>query len=131
MSRRAELEARRQLLLARCEVQRTELSQQFARLRSAGVLGLAPLGAPAARLGTHAARHPLAWVIAIAGVLLLGRTREVLKVLMWARTAMAVAARVAQVVRFVASVRAARPGRAAKVPAHRAPGPEPPAAASG
>jgi hypothetical protein len=120
MSRRAELEARRQALLARCDLQRIELSRRFAALRAADVLGLPPLGATAAR-GGNAAHHPLAWVIAIAGVLLLGRTREVLKILVWARTALAVASRVAQVVRFVASLRAARPRpEGPKAPARRA-----------
>jgi hypothetical protein len=128
MSRRTDLEARRQVLLARCDLQRVELSRRFAELRSADVLGLPPLGAMAARAGGDAAHHPLAWVIAIGGVLLLGRTREVLKLLVWARTALAVASRVAQVVRFVVSLRGSRPRNArAKVPARRAREAEPPA----
>jgi hypothetical protein len=127
MSRRTDLEARRQVLLLRCDQQRVELSRQFAQLRSAGVLGLGSLGSRSGSAGGDAAHHPLAWVVAIAGLLLLGRTREVLKILVWARTALAVASRVAQVVRFVVSLRGAPPrsGRT-KVPAQRAPEPEPP-----
>jgi hypothetical protein len=125
MSRRTDLEARRQVLLLRCDQQRVELSRQFAKLRSAGVLGLPSFEGTTARA---AGGQPLAWVIAIGGLLLLGRTREVLKILVWARTALAVASRVAQIVRFVGSLRAARPhGGGAKVPAQRATQPEPPA----
>ena len=126
MSRRVELEARRRALLARCDVQRAELTRQFAQLRSAGLLGLPPLGASGPRAGGDAAHHPLAWVLAIGGILLLGRSREVLKILVWARTALALASRVAQVVRLVASLRAARPSRArSKSPARRDPEAEP------
>jgi hypothetical protein len=128
MSRRRDLEARRQVLLLRCEQQRAELSQQFARLRSRGLLGLPPLGATRAGPGAGAAQHPLAWVIAIAGLLLLGRTREVLKILVWARMLLGVASRVAQIARFVVSL---RPPRAAngrgKVAAQAAPDPDSPA----
>jgi hypothetical protein len=121
MSRRAELEARRRTLLERCDVQRAELTRQLTQLRAAGVLGLAPLGAGAARAGGNATRHPLAWALAIGAILLLGRTREVLKILVWARTALALASRVAQVVRLVASWRAPRPRtEGAKAPARRA-----------
>jgi hypothetical protein len=118
MSRRADLEARRQALLARCDQQRLELSRQAALLRSAGVLGLPSLGGTTARSSGDAWHHPLAWLIAIAGMLLLGRTREVLKILVWARTALGVAARVAQVVRFFVSLRPpGTPPARAKAPA--------------
>lgn len=128
MSRRSDLETRRQVLLLRCDQQRAELSRHFAQVRSAGVLGLPSLGGASGRAGVGLAHHPLAWLIAIAGLLFLGRTREVLKVLVWARTALAVASRVAQIVRFVGGMRAARTRRGReKVPARTAPEPEPPA----
>ncbi|MGB6606077.1 MAG: hypothetical protein WA747_09840 [Steroidobacteraceae bacterium] len=128
MSRRTDLEARRQVLLLRCDQQRAELSQRFAQLRAGGLLGLPPLEATRARSVGDAAQHPLAWVIAIAGLLLLGRTREVLKVLVWARTALGVASRLAQIARFLVSLRPppAREGHG-KVRAQAAPEPEPPA----
>jgi hypothetical protein len=126
MSRRADLEARRRTLLARCDVQRAELTRQLTELRAADVFGFAPFGAPRARPGDNAARHPLAWVIAIGGLLLLGRTREVVKLLVWARTVLAVASRVTQVVRLIASWRAARPpAKGASPPARSAPAPAP------
>jgi hypothetical protein len=117
MSRRTDLEARRQALLSRCAQQRVEMSRQLAQLRSAGVLGLPSLGAGGAWSTGDGRHHPLAWLIAIAGVLLLGRTREVLKILVWARTALGVASRVTQVVRFLVSLRPPRTPRGrAKVP---------------
>jgi hypothetical protein len=106
MSRRTELEARRRVLLARCDVQRAVLTREIAELRSAGVFGLPSLGGTHGRAGSDAAHHPLAWVLAIGGILLFGRTREALKIFVWARAALAVASRVAQVVRLVQHIRA-------------------------
>jgi hypothetical protein len=127
VSRRAGLEARRQVLLLRSDQQRVEMTRRLAQLRSAGVLGLPRLGATGAGAGRDARHHPLAWMIAIAGLLLLGRTREVLKILVWAQTALAVASRVTQVVRFVASLRPPRAHGRGKVRAPPAPRSEPPA----
>jgi hypothetical protein len=113
MSRRAELETRRRVLLERCEVQRAELTRQLTALRAADLLGLFPFGAAAARTAGSASRHPLAWVLAIGALLFFGRTREIVKILVWARAALAVASRVTQVVRLVANLRAAARPRAA------------------
>jgi hypothetical protein len=106
MTRMAELEARRRMLIARSEAQRVELAQRMAQLHqqsrpatlAAGVDG--GFAAPA--------RHPLAWIGALGALMLLGRTREVLKLLMWARTALAVASRTAQVLRMVRDLRRRR-----------------------
>ncbi len=108
MSRRTELEARRRVLLARCDLQRAVLTREIAELRSAGVFGLPSLGGTPGRAGSDAAHHPLAWVLAIGGILLFGRTREALKTSVWIRAApaLAVASRVAQVVRLVQHIRA-------------------------
>jgi hypothetical protein len=121
MSRRAELEIRRRVLLERCEVQRAELSRQLSALRAPDLLGLFPFGAAAARTAGSAARHPLAWVLAIGALLLFGRTREIVKVLVWARAALGVASRVTQVVRLVANLRAAARPRAADRPGTKPP----------
>jgi hypothetical protein len=126
VSRRADLEARRQVLLERCDQQRVAMTQRLAQLRSAGLPGLPHLWDSGARGGRDARHHPLAWMIAIAGLLLLGRTREVLKILVWAQTALAVASRVAQVVRFVVSLRPPRAQGGGKVRAPSAPRGEPP-----
>ena len=85
MTRMAELQARRWMLIARCEAQRAELAQRLAQLHQQSL----------------PARHPLAWIAALGALMLLGRTREVLKLLMWARVALSVAARVAQLLRLI------------------------------
>jgi hypothetical protein len=110
VSRRAELEARRRLLLARCEAQRLDLARRFASLRSIrrGFQGLRE-----GDEGQRASRHPLAWIAALAGLTLLGRTRDVLTLLAWARTALSIASRAAQLLSFVGEVRTRRAGRRA------------------
>ncbi len=113
MSRLAELEMRRSALLARCEVQRVELAQRIATLHAPGGAGF---GSAAAGDGARAARHPLAWIAALAGMALMGRTRDVLTVLAWVRTALTVGARVAQLLGLINTVRARRSGRRAGVP---------------
>ncbi|HYM27873.1 MAG TPA: hypothetical protein VET66_06970 [Steroidobacteraceae bacterium] len=110
MSRLAELEMRRAALLARCEVQRVELAQRVGALRTAGGAGL---GAVAG--GARAAHHPLAWIAALAGMALMGRTRDVLTVLAWVRTALTVGARIAQLLGLINTVRARRSARRAGV----------------
>ena len=106
MTRSADLEARRRALLARCEAQRAELAHRIAQLRLEAPGPGAAL--PAGR--AHMARHPLAWVVALGAVLLLGSTREVLSVLGWARTALSLASRAAQVLRLVRHARASGGG---------------------
>jgi len=100
MSRMGELEARRRMLIARCEAQRAELAQRMAQLhRHSRPATLAAGGAGA--LSTAPARHPLAWIGVLGALMLLGRTREVLKLLMWARMALTIVTRSAQVLRLV------------------------------
>lgn len=110
MSRRAELEARRRVLLERCTAQRSDLAQRFANLRGVG-RGLAGLGA--AGEGERPARHPLAWIATLAALSFFGRTRDVLTVLAWVRTALSIASRAAQVLGMVGEVRARRTARRA------------------
>lgn len=100
---------RRSALLARCEVQRVELAQRVAALHAPG--GAAVAGGGSAR----AARHPLAWIGALAGLALMGRTRDVLTVLAWVRTALTVGARVAQLLGLINTVRERRGARRAAV----------------
>jgi hypothetical protein len=107
VSRMAELEARRQTLLALCEVQRIELARRIAQLPGdpdrAGAAGAQILRA-LARPG----RHPLAWIATLAALSLLGRTRNVLTLLAWVRTALTLADRVAKVVGIVSALRSRR-----------------------
>jgi hypothetical protein len=78
MMRRTELEARRLALLARCEAQRAEIA---ARIRQLSPRGWARAAASAAAGGGRARRHPLAWLIAVAGVLLLRNPRSAMMLL--------------------------------------------------
>lgn len=108
MTRIAELEARRRMLIARCEAQRVELAQRMAQLHQLSRPGTLAAGADGG-LGAPA-RHPLAWIGVLGALMLLGRTREVLKLLVWARTALAVASRAAQLMRLVRDLRRRRAG---------------------
>ena len=103
MSRLQQLEARRRMLLRRCEAQRDELAARLAQLTPGAVLrgaadaaGIAPL------------RHPLAWAAALAAMLFFGRTREVLTFVMWVRSALALAGRAARLARLIGQLRAPR-----------------------
>lgn len=98
MSRLQTLEARRRVLIERCEQQRVELAQRLGRLNPDARMHGSGAGAPA--------RHPLAWVAALAGVMLLGRTRDVLTLLVWLRTALSLAAGASKLLRLVAKWRA-------------------------
>jgi hypothetical protein len=113
VTRMRELEARRQMLLVRCEAQRAELAQRMAQLHRQS--RPATLAAGAGGM-TSPARHPIAWIGVLSALMLLGRTREVLKLLIWARTALTVASRTAQMLRMVRDLRrrrSAAPRRAA------------------
>ncbi|HEY4750418.1 MAG TPA: hypothetical protein VIH60_08530 [Steroidobacteraceae bacterium] len=111
MSRLAQLEARRLVLLARCEAQRAELGERAAELTALPRRWLKGglLGGSAAGAGVRPTNHPLAWIAALAGAMLLGRTREVLTFMVWARTALSMVSRVTQVLALVGAVRKMRP----------------------
>jgi hypothetical protein len=110
VKRRAELETRRRALLARCEAQRAELSWRLAQLSPrrwtrAWAEGLQGAGAGGARTQ---GRHPLAWAVAAAALLLLRRPREALTMLARARGALSLITRAAQVLSLVGSLRRRR-----------------------
>jgi hypothetical protein len=110
VKRLSELEARRRELLTRCEAQRAELSWRFAQLGprrwAQAVAGSAAAGAVGALRSQS--RHPLAWVVAVAALLLLRRPREALSLLVRAGGALAFAARATQVLRLVRGLRRRR-----------------------
>jgi hypothetical protein len=108
MSRLKQLEARRHVLLARCDEQRDELAVRLKELDPVTVLRGAGAGGALAGL-----RHPLAWAAALAGLLLIGRTRQVLTFILWVRAALGVAGRAAHLVRTLMQLRAPRAGRRA------------------
>ena len=100
MSRLKQLEARRRVLLERCDEQREELAARIDAFSPAALLQ----GAGIAQL-----RHPLVWT-ALAAMLLFGRTRKALKIILWMRGALAFARRAADLVRRLSELRAARAG---------------------
>ena len=105
MSRLRHLETRRRQLLQRTGEEREELAARLAALDPVTVLRGAAQTLP------HL-RHPLAWAATLAGLLLLGRTREVLTFILWIRSALALAGRAAQLVRLLTELRAPRAPRA-------------------
>jgi hypothetical protein len=102
VNRMTELYVRRRVLIERCQVQRAELADRVAELNG-GPLRWA-LGGVAARGG----RHPLAWIAALAGLVLLRRPRQALELLAWTRTALTVLSRLSQVMGVVAALRRVR-----------------------
>lgn len=91
MNRLKELEARRRALLERCDAQRAELGARLADLAPFGVRGVL--------------RNPLTWMAAVAGMLFLGRTRQVLTFTLWLRSALSIAGRAARLVRTLSQLR--------------------------
>jgi len=110
MKRMSELETRRRALLARCEAQRAEVSWRLAQLSprrwtQAWADGLQGSGSGG---GRTSGRHPLAWAVAAAALLLLRRPREALTMLARARGALSLITRAAQVLSFVGALRRRR-----------------------
>jgi hypothetical protein len=111
VNRMRTLEARRRLLIVRCEVERVELAEHIVKLkhsplsRAAGELFAAPHDGALAALA-----RPLTWAAALAGLLLLRRPRQILTVLGWARTALAFGTRAALVLRLFEQLRSAKRG---------------------
>jgi hypothetical protein len=109
VSRLRTLEARRRLLIERCEVERLELGERMEHLkrsplsRAAGELFAAPHDGATAALA-----RPLTWALALAGVLLLRRPRQILTLLGWARTALAFGSRAVLALRLFEQLRAAK-----------------------
>ena len=96
MSRMTELRARRADLLARCAEQRADLARRIAELRPGAGGGD---GAETAERG--GARHPLGWIAVLVGLMLVTRAREVLSLLLFMRSAVALGARALQLLRLV------------------------------
>jgi hypothetical protein len=104
MTRMAELQARRQALLVRCSEQRLELAQRLAGLRpyQTRAPGLTLVGAQ------YAARHPLAWIAVIGALMLMKRTRDVVSLLVFMRSALPVITRAVQLLGLIGRARAPR-----------------------
>jgi hypothetical protein len=104
MTRMAELQARRQALLVRCSEQRLELAQRIAVLRPYPTRAAGLTGAGA----QYAARHPLAWIAVLGALMLMRRTRGVLSLLMFMRSAVPFITRTVLLLRLIGRARAAR-----------------------
>ena len=106
MTRMADLQARRRALLARSARQRVELTQRIAVLRPYPTRAAGLTGAGA----QYAARHPLAWIAVLGALLLMRRTRGVLSLLMFMRSAVPFITRTVLLLRLIGRARAERPG---------------------
>ena len=98
MSRLKQLEARRRVLLGRCDEQREELASRLGQLSPTALLhdtGIFQLG------------HPIAWAAALAAMLFFGRTRKLLTAVLWMRSVLAFARRASQLVRLLTQARTA------------------------
>jgi hypothetical protein len=103
-----ELAARRRALLAQCDAQRAELEYRFAHLRPGRWARAAAVGIAGGGLRRVVGRHPLAWIALLGSFLVLGRTREVLTLILWARSALSVVSRATRVMGLVGSLRRTR-----------------------
>jgi len=123
MSRLSDLQARRRRLLARCELQRAELSERLGEFKDSPLTRVAGemfgvgdgKGLPLAR--------PLTWAAALAGLVLLRRPRQVLTLLMWARAAASLGSRATLILRLLGQLRGARGDAARARTARRAAAP--------
>jgi MYXO-CTERM domain-containing protein len=94
------LEARRRILLHKCEEQRLELAYRVAQIKPGAQL-------TAWTRSGKGAGSPLAWIAALAGLLLvLGRRRRVLSGVGWVAGLLALATRATTVLRVIAQLRA-------------------------
>ena len=102
MSNRIEaLEARRRALLNKCEEQRLELAYRFAQIRPRE-----QLTAWSRHSANGASKNPLAWVAALAGLLMMLRKRRVLSGVGWITGLLALTSRATTVLRVLAQLRA-------------------------
>lgn len=105
MSRTAELEARRKMLLARCEEQRAELAYRIEQIRPS-----AQVASWTERAPHMAANHPLAWIAALAGIVTLFRPKRVLSWLTFASGAMSILSRATALLKLFSTLRSLRSG---------------------
>jgi hypothetical protein len=105
MSRTAELEARRQALLARCDEQRAELAYRLEQLRPSAQMASWGNRAPGL-----ASNHPLAWLAALAGIVSLFRPKKLLGWMTFATGAVSILSRATTLLKLFATLRSLRSG---------------------
>jgi hypothetical protein len=110
MKRLTNLEERRRELLARCEAQREEIAGRIGELGPRRWAHSLASGAASGAVGALRSqkRHPLAWVVAVAALLLLRRPRDALFLLARARGALRFAARATELLGVVTALRRKR-----------------------
>jgi hypothetical protein len=105
MSRTAELEARRRVLLARCGEQRAELAYRLEQLRPSAQVANWSHRAPGL-----AANHPLAWIAAVAGLVTLFRPKKLLSWMTFATGALSILSRATSLLKLFSTLRSLRSG---------------------
>ena len=105
MSRTEELEARRKVLLVRCEEQRAELAYRLEQFRPAAQVANFAQRAPG-----FAADHPLAWIAALAGLATLFRPKRMLSWITLATGAISILSRATTLLKLFATLRSLRSG---------------------
>ena len=100
MKRIAALEARRRALLARCDQQRAEIAYRLARIQPGRQIVQWTRRAP-----QSAADHPLAWLAAIAGLIVMLRRRKLISWLPWITGVLSLVSRAARLVRLIGQLR--------------------------
>jgi hypothetical protein len=105
MSRTSELEARRRVLLTRCDEQRAELAYRLEQLRPSATL--AGLGS---RAPGFAANHPLAWLAALAGIVTLFRPKKLLGWMTFATGALSILSRATALLKLFSTLKSLRSG---------------------
>jgi len=105
MSRTEELEARRRVLLARCDEQRAELAYRLEQLRPSAQVANWGHRAPG-----MAANHPLAWIAALAGIVTLFRPKRLLSWMTFATGALSILSRATALLKLFSTLRTLRSG---------------------
>ncbi len=105
----SQLQARRRVLLGRCELQRAEMAVRVAELKNDPLrrVLVGALGGSSVGRGTTPLKHPLTWAVAIAGLFFMRRPRQVLTVLGFARTALEMAGKASLAMRLIGQLRSA------------------------
>jgi hypothetical protein len=107
VSRIEELELRRRLLLAQCDLQRLDIAQRLGQFKDSPLTRVAGEMFGSGGKGLPLAR-PLTWAAALAGLLLLRRPRQVLTLLMWARSAATLGSRATLILKLLGQLRTRR-----------------------
>ncbi len=113
MSRLRELQMRRRVLVARCDLQRAELGARLEEVKDSPLSRLAAALLSRAPGGARGGLRPLTLLATVAGIVLLRRPRQLGTILALAGRAAAFGSRAALVLRLIEQLRGARKGKTA------------------